>query len=187
MLDSLITSKTRMKLLLKFFSNSSNRAYLRSLAQEMGESTNSVRIELNRFTEAGLLESEQSGNTIVYKANTANPFYKELNRLVMKYMGLDQLVKTVVERVGNLYLAYIVGDYANGIDSGTINLVLVGDHLDLTYAESLRVRAEEIAKRKIYIETFDISSFQSNPVKTVMSNALVLWAADNSGYTNLVE
>ena len=70
MLDTLITSKTRIKLLLKFFSNKSNSAYLRSLAEEFGKSTNSVRIELNRLAEAGLLESEPSGNTVLYKANT---------------------------------------------------------------------------------------------------------------------
>ena len=58
MLDSLITSKTRIKLLLKFFLNSSMKAYLRGLAEEFGESTNAIRLELNHLEEAGLLKSE---------------------------------------------------------------------------------------------------------------------------------
>ena len=82
MLDTLITSRTRIKLLLKFFSNSSNAAYLRSLAEEFGESTNSVRVELNRLTEAGLLESEASGNTILYQANTRSPLFPEIRNMV---------------------------------------------------------------------------------------------------------
>jgi len=53
-LDSLITSQTRVKLLLRFFLNPESRSYLRELAEEFGESTNSVRVELNRLTEAGL-------------------------------------------------------------------------------------------------------------------------------------
>ena len=56
MLETLVTSKTRAKLLLKFFLNPSTSAYLRGLADEFGESTNGVRVELNRLMEAGLLE-----------------------------------------------------------------------------------------------------------------------------------
>ncbi|MFM8685421.1 MAG: ArsR family transcriptional regulator, partial [Bacteroidota bacterium] len=69
MLDTLITSKTRIKLLLKFFSHQANASYLRLLAEEFEESTNSVRVELNRLTQAGLLQSYQEGNTVQYKAN----------------------------------------------------------------------------------------------------------------------
>ena len=61
MLESLITSKTRTKLLLKFFLNPGTSAYLRGLAEEFGESTNGVRVELNRLSEAGLLESADEG------------------------------------------------------------------------------------------------------------------------------
>ena len=55
MLDSLVTSKTRIKLLLKYFINLGTKAYLGELAKEFGESTNSVRLELNRLTKANLL------------------------------------------------------------------------------------------------------------------------------------
>ena len=69
MLDSLITSKTRIKLLLKFFLNPGTRAYHRGLAAEFGESTNAIRIELNRLAEAKLLKSINVGRTIEYRAN----------------------------------------------------------------------------------------------------------------------
>jgi len=57
MLDSLVTSQTRIKLLKKFFLNGSTRAHLRGLESEFGESTNAIRVELNRFEGAGLLHS----------------------------------------------------------------------------------------------------------------------------------
>jgi len=50
MLDSLITSKTRIKLLLKFFLNTSTHAYLRGLADEFGESTNASLDNIKRKT-----------------------------------------------------------------------------------------------------------------------------------------
>jgi len=81
MIDSLITSKTRIKLLMKFFLNPGTSAYLRGLADELGESTNSVRVELNRLSEAGLLESAEEGRTKVYRANTAHPLFPEIQRM----------------------------------------------------------------------------------------------------------
>ncbi|MFZ4634996.1 MAG: ArsR family transcriptional regulator, partial [Saprospiraceae bacterium] len=57
MIDALISSKTRIKLLLKFFLNSNTTAYLRNLESEFGDSTNAISIELNRREEAGLLLS----------------------------------------------------------------------------------------------------------------------------------
>ena len=69
MLDTLITSKTRVKLLMKFFLNPGTRAYLRELAAEFGESTNSIRVELNRLSDAKIISSENVGRTIEYHAN----------------------------------------------------------------------------------------------------------------------
>ena len=148
MLETLITSKTRIKLLLKFFSNQSNKAYLRSLADEFGESTNAVRVELNRLSDAGLLESENAGNTILYKANTKHPIYGDIRNLVSKYLGFDQIIETVLGRLGDLELAVVVGDYAKGNDSGIIDLRLIGQ-IDFEYLAKLVPKAEEMIKRKI--------------------------------------
>ena len=70
MIGTLITSQTRIKLLLKFFLNSSTTAHLRGLETEFGDSSNAVRVELNRFEEAGLLTSSRDGNKKIYQANT---------------------------------------------------------------------------------------------------------------------
>jgi len=148
LLDSLVTSKTRIKLLLKFFSNSSNAAYLRELADEFGESTNSVRVELNRLTVAGLLKAEPAGNTILYKADVGNPIYNEIKRIVSKYLGFDQIIENVLQRIGNLELAVVIGDYAQGNDSGIIDLRLVGD-IDTNYLQQLIPKAEKLIHRKI--------------------------------------
>ena len=109
MLDSLITSQTRIKLLLKFFLNPESRSYLRELADEFGESTNSVRVELNRLTEAGLLCSADEGRTKVYRANTKHPLFPEIHSMVRKFTGIDQLIPQVLSKLGDIHSAYIVG------------------------------------------------------------------------------
>ena len=69
MLDTLITSKTRIKLLLKFFLNSNSSSYLRGLESEFGESSNAIRLELNKFEKAGLLTTTTNGNKKMFKAD----------------------------------------------------------------------------------------------------------------------
>lgn len=154
MLDSLVTSKTRIKLLLKFFSHS-NSGYLRSLAKEFEESTNSVRVELNRLTDAGLLLAEEEGRTKIYKANHNHPFYTEIRNMVAKFLGLEELMEKIVRRMGEVEAAYIVGDYAQGIDSGTIELILIGRNLDQQYLDFIRSKTFEKLQRKVEVTVLD--------------------------------
>ena len=118
MLEALITSKTRLKLLLKFFLNSDTTAYLRSLEPEFDESTNAIRQELNRFEEAGLLTADKKGNKKVYHANTGHPLFPEINSLLMKYVGIDQVIEKVVKKLGKLNAVYLVGELAKGKEIG---------------------------------------------------------------------
>ncbi|MDO9554887.1 winged helix-turn-helix domain-containing protein [Rhodonellum sp.] len=154
MLNSLVTSKTRIKLLLKFFSYS-NSGYLRALAKEFDESTNSIRIELNRLAEAGLLTSGEEGKTKMYRANDQHPFFHEIKGMVSKFLGLDQLLEQVVRRLGNVEKAYIVGDYAQGVDSGTIEMILIGKDIDRKYLDFLTDKTYEKVNRKVTITVMD--------------------------------
>lgn len=175
MLDTLITSKTRVKLLLKFFSNSTNSAYLRSLADEFGESTNGVRVELNRLADAGLLESTPAGNTILYKANTKNPLYPELKNMVSKYLGFDRIVDQVVNKLGNIELAFITGGYANGKDTGIIDLVLVGD-IERSQLHIYIDRTEKLINRKVRPLILNHEEFCQHEKTLMKESNILLWS-----------
>jgi hypothetical protein len=125
---------------------------LRSLAKEFDESTNSVRVELNRLTDAGLLVAEDEGKTKVYRANSAHPFFSEIKGMVSKFLGLDELMEKIVKRMGNVEKAIIVGDYARGVDSGPIDLVLVGQDLDLEYLDFIVHKTFEKINRKVRVQ-----------------------------------
>ena len=148
MLDALITSKTRIRLLVKFFLNPTMKAYLRELATEFDESTNSVRLELNRLQEAGLIERESKGNLVMYNAKTSHPLFPEIRKIVTKVTGIDSVVESLIERIGNMEHAYLVGDYAKGKDSGDIDVVLIGD-IDKNILQQHIQKAEDLISRKI--------------------------------------
>ena len=149
MLNTLITSKTRLKLLLKFFLNPMSRAYLRGLAEEFGESSNAIRVELNRFEEAGLLDSEVSGNKKIFKANTHHPLFLDIQSIVKKTIGIDQIVDKVIMHLGEVDQAYITGDFAQGKDGQTVDVLLVGQDINTEYLIQLIAKAEELIKRPI--------------------------------------
>jgi len=159
-------------MLVRFFTNSSATAHLRGLAEEFGESTNAVRLELNNLSKAGYLISKPEGRTIKYSVNTTHPLYLEVRNLVHKYLGLDKIVDTVLRRLGELKYAFIVGDYAVGKDSGKILLVLVGK-INKVYLDRLLQKAENLLRRKIQAEVVSEEEFDLR--KGSMDGALLIW------------
>lgn len=149
MLDSLITSKTRLRLLVKFFINAANEGHLRGLATEFNESTNSIRKELNNLSQAGYLEKEVVQNRILYKANSRHPLFVSLQKIVRTYIGLDAIIAQVLERMGTVEKIMLTGDYAKGIDSGTIMVTLIGKELNEAYLQNLSKKIEQIIDRKV--------------------------------------
>jgi DNA-binding transcriptional ArsR family regulator len=160
LLDSLITSRTRLKLLLRFFLNASTSSYLRNLEDEFGESTNAIRVELNRLEEAGLLTSEMISNRKVYKANTNHPLFPDINSIIRKYLGIDKLIEEVLAKLGDVKEVYLTGQLAKGINSDTINLLIVSDSIDLDYLNRLVDKAGQLISRKI---TYAVTPAESAP------------------------
>lgn len=175
LLESLITSRTRIKLLLKFFSNTRSSAHLRGLAKEMHESTNAVRLELNKLSKAGFLVSYGEGNTIQYKANEKHPLFPELNSLVRKYLGIDKIVENIVHQIGEIRFALITGDYAEGKDSGTIDLLIVGA-VDPERLQYWVQKTEALIKRKVSTTVVDEASFAQQKKIGLLESAIVLWS-----------
>jgi DNA-binding transcriptional ArsR family regulator len=180
MIKTLITSQTRVKLLLKFFLNSSTRAHLRGLETEFGESSNSIRIELNRFEEAGLLHSLRDGNKKVFQANSSHPLYKDIHSIVLKETGIDRVIDKVVHRIGHIVCVYLTGDFARGKDSRVIELILVGDNIDREYLARKIKQAEDLVGRKVSYVVLDTSEADGHLLKLRPDDLLPLWNSDDN-------
>ena len=149
MLNKIITSRTRLRLLIKFFISQANKGHLNGLATEMGESTNSIRKELNHLYDAGYLNKVKNENKIEYQVNSKHPLYETLRKVVLKHLGLEDIVENVLERMGNVNKIILIGDYAEGKDSGNIEIVLVGKNLNMEYIAQLESKIEKIIQRKV--------------------------------------
>lgn len=153
MLHSLITSKTRIRLLVKFFLSVTNSGYLRGLAQEMNENTNAIRKELNNLSEAGYILKEEQDGKIIYRANEQHSLFATLQQLIRKYVGIDVIVAQILSRMGDVHRIFIVGDYAQGIDSGVVEVVLEGTDLNLDYITQLapKIQGEIDKEVRFYV------------------------------------
>ena len=149
MLGELITSKTRLRLLIKFFVSQANKGHLNGLATEMGESTNGIRKELNHLQHAGYLQKLKVNNKVEYKANTNHPLFETLRKVVLKHLGLEDLVEKVLERMGDVDEIILVGDYAKGNDTGLIEVFLIGQDLNMEYISQLENKIEDLIGRKV--------------------------------------
>lgn len=178
MIGTLITSQTRIKLLRKFFLNSSIRAHLRGLEAEFGDSTNAIRIELNRFEQAGLLVSSHDSNKKIYQANKDHPLFGDIHSIILKEAGIDRVIEKVIHRIGNLLSIYLTGDFAKGRDSSIIELILVGTDLDNEYLTRKVAQAEALVGRKISCNLMQPEEAKMKLIQFAPTDILPLW---NSG------
>lgn len=177
MIETLISSKTRIKLLLKFFLNSQSKAYLRSLESEFGESTNSIRLELNRLEKAGMLSSYASGNKKFYTADTKHPLFREIHNIVKKHLGFDTIIEKVIERLGDVDQVFVTGSLAKGIDSNIIDLMLIGD-INKEFLIRLIDKAEEVISRKIRYVVYSAEEKLVIDWSTFDIEPLLIWSSN---------
>lgn len=174
LLSGLIASKTRIKLLMRLFFNPKTRSYLRELAKEFDVSTNAVREELNQLKKTDLLKSEKNGRQIYYMANTEHALFPELKSMVSKVMGIDQVIDSIINRLGNLEKAYLVDDYAEGKDTGIIDIILVGD-IDQYHLNDLSRKTERYIKRKIRSLVISQDEFEDFLPELKRRSRVLIW------------
>ncbi len=180
MLDTLITSKTRLKLLTKFFLNPQAKAYLRGLEEAFGESSNAIRVELNRFEQAGLLNSAMEGNRKVYQANLKHPLYPDIHNILQKHLGIDRIITEVTRKLGRVEQVWLSGEFAKGNDSDTIDLLLVGTAINQEYLERLREKATGFISRTIKLTLFTPASFAKMKGKIKATDIFLLWESKSN-------
>lgn len=175
MIEALISSKTRIKLLLKFFLNSSTRAYLRGLEEEFGESTNAIRVELNKLEKLGMIESEVEGNKKYFTANKKHPLFDDINSIVKKFVGIDTIIENVINQLGKVEYVYLSGDFARGLNSNILDLDIVGN-VNTKYLAELVHKAEPLVKRKIKYAVYSLEEFEEVKKHKNSEERFLIWS-----------
>lgn len=129
MLDLLIPSEARRKLLTRFLMHPQEEYYGAQLHRTLDMHPNSVHRELGRLERAGLVLSRRSGGQVYYRANQASAIYPELRLLVLKTAGLGEALADGLSKVDGVDWAFIYGSVARG-DEGPgsdVDVMIVGE------------------------------------------------------------
>ncbi|GJM34452.1 MAG: transcriptional regulator [Saprospiraceae bacterium] len=177
MIETLISSKTRIKLLLKFFLNSQTTSYLRSLESEFGESSNAIRVELNRLENAGMLCSKMQGNKKIFQANTGHPLFAEIHNILLKHIGLDHVIENVIKRLGKVDKVFLIGDFSRGMNSQIIDLVFIGA-IEKAFLIRLIEKVEALIHRKVRYLIYSSEEFVDIDWSKLETQPFLLWARD---------
>lgn len=159
---------------MRLFLNPERNAYLRELADEFEASPSHIKEELDQLSKAELLTSKKNGRQILFSANQKHPVFKELQSMVKKALGMDRILESMIQRLGNLEKAILIDDYAEGKDTGIIDLILIGD-IDQTNLHDLTKKTEKYIDRKI--RTLGLTKLEYNNLKNNLQNRpqFILW------------
>ena len=136
-------------MLIKFFVSAANEGYLNGLANEFNESTNSIRKELNNLSDAGYLLKSKQNNKVIYNADIKHPLFKVLQKIVRQDLGLEEIVETVISRMGDVDIIALTGDYAKGIDSGIIEIAVIGNDVNNDYLDNIKIKIKDKISREV--------------------------------------
>jgi len=146
---SLITSRARLAVLKLLLLNASRRFYLREIAERTGQPVRAVQLEVARLEASGLLESEAEGRRKYYRANRQAPVFPDLRTLLVKTIGLGDLLKEHVTQIsGEITVAFLYGSYPRGEDTANsdIDLMVVGSISGRTLSRVLSPARESLAR-----------------------------------------
>lgn len=150
MLEFLISSQTRVKLLTLFLLNPGKEFYIREMTRRTGENINAVRRELANLEEFGLISRMKRGNQLYFTVDSQFFLFEDLQKLVMKSEGVVDLMKQRLVPLGNIECMFIYGSFASGRvkASSDIDLFIVGD-IDESQVLSVVHESERTLDREI--------------------------------------
>jgi predicted nucleotidyltransferase len=161
MLETLLGSRLRAKVLGWLFSHPDERYFVRQLTALVKEDSTNVSRELARLEKTGILVKNTEGKQKYYQANRQSPIFNELHGLILKTVGVADIIKKALEpRIADIKLAFIFGSVAKRAENrfSDIDLLVVGD---ITFGEvvDLISTAEGALNRELNPVVYTLAEF----------------------------
>lgn len=149
--DALFT-KTQQKVLALLYGNPERSFYTNEIVRIANVGIGSIKRELDKMTDSGLLTLQSKGNQKHYQANKACPIFSELHGIVIKTFGIVDVLRVALEPImANVIYAFVYGSVAKGTEKSKsdIDLMLIGSELSYTEIMELLIPAEDQLGRTI--------------------------------------
>jgi hypothetical protein len=147
-LNDIITSRVRVKVLELFFGNIKEMYHVRGIVRAVKEEINSVRRELKRFEEAGILKNEKRGNRLYYSIRSDYEYYGDLISIVAKSTGLGKEINENIKKIGKVSFVMFSGRFVRRKKrkkDDDVDILVVGD---IVLPELAAIVRKEESKRE---------------------------------------
>ncbi len=161
LLADLLSSRTRAELFRVLFGVAARECHLRELQRQSGASLGAVQSELRRLDALHLVVVRQDGNRKYFSANRTHPVYPEIHRLVIKTVGLRDVLAEALSGETGIALAFVFGSVARGEETATsdIDLMVIGD-IGLRRISAILVDTTDRIGREINPHVMPVVEFQ---------------------------
>ena len=127
-LSEILSSRTRAEIFRLLFGIADEELHVRELQRRSGLNDSTIRQELRKLVRLDLVKGRKDSNRVYYTANRSNPLYPELRSLVLKTIGLVDILRAVLQDDG-IQMAFVFGSIAEGKETADsdVDLFIVGN------------------------------------------------------------
>jgi len=195
MLDAIVGSKLRSRVLGWLFTHPDERFFVRQLTKLLKEDSTNLSRELIRLEKAGILVSTKEGRQKYYQADRKSPVFNELHGLIIKTAGIADVLRSALSSCADkIRVALIFGSFASGNEDRTsdIDVLLVGE-ISIDEVVTLLAGAEEKLGREINSVVYPVDEFKHKAkeghhfVRTVLKGKKIFLTGDESELGRLAE
>ena len=128
MLERLMTSKARVKMVELFLFYAEKQFYLREIARLANLNTKAVRRELENLLSLNLIKMYRKGSLTFYEINKQSPLYEPLKVIFMRTESLGAHLNRAMKNK-KLKYALIYGSFASGkeTEKSDLDLLVIGN------------------------------------------------------------
>ena len=127
-LARLICSRVRAEIFRVLFGVKAGELHLREIQRQTGFALGTVRQDIGKLVNLGLVTSRRDGNRVYYAAHGQHPLYTEIHLLVLKTIGLADVLAEAL-KAADIQCAFVFGSVAGGAeDAGSdVDLMVIGE------------------------------------------------------------
>ena len=162
-LSSVLFGKTRRAILALLYGHTDEESYLRQIAKATGAGLGAVQREIGQLSEVGIIRRSVRGQNVYFQANRESPVFNELKGLVIKTVGIGDVLRTALTSLTDrLQIAFVYGSVARGDERQTsdLDILVVGK---VTFAEVVSAlgQAQKTINREINPTVYPSGEFKS--------------------------
>jgi len=126
-LIEILSSRTRAEIFKLLFRQGEEELHIREIQRRTGLNDSTIRQELGKLLRLDLVIDRKDSNRLYYRANKSNPLYPDIRNLVIKTIGLVDIIRDALQDK-RIQIAFVFGSISDGKESAgsDVDLLVIG-------------------------------------------------------------